>query len=350
MMRLASSPMAACAMLLTGFIALSAMGTSPVAAFKVFFIEPVSSIYGVGELLLKATPLMLCALGLAPGYRANVWNIGAEGQFTLGAIAGGGIGLYCSSASGIWGLPMMLIAGALGGMAWAAIPAYLRLRFRTSEIFVSLMLVYIAQLLLSYLVHGPWRDPAGQNFPQSPPLADNVVLSPLFDGARVNVGFVIALVLAGVSWWFGSITAAGFRLRVGGLAPAAAAYAGISERRNVWLAMMIGGGAAGLAGVCEVAGPIGMLQPIISPGYGFAAIIVAFVGRLHPMGIVLASLLMSALYLGGESAQVELQLPASVTGLFQGTLLFFLLAAELFINFQLRRARQNLVALPAARA
>jgi simple sugar transport system permease protein len=349
-MRLASSPLAAVAMLFTGFIALSALGTSPVAAFKVFFIEPVSSTYGIGELLLKATPLMMCALGLAPGYRANVWNIGAEGQFTLGAITGGGIGLFGTGALGAWSLPTMLVAGVIGGMAWAAIPAYLRVRFRTSEIFVSLMLVYIAQLLLSYLVHGPWRDPAGQNFPQSPAFADNVVLAPLFDGARVNVGFVMALALAGLSWWFGSVTVAGYRMRVGGLAPAAAAYAGISERGNVWLAMMIGGAAAGLAGVCEVAGPIGMLQPIISPGYGFAAIIVAFIGRLHPMGIVLGSLLMSALYLGGESAQVELQLPSSVTGLFQGSLLFFLLAAELFVHFRLRRVPYSPAALPPERA
>jgi general nucleoside transport system permease protein len=335
-MSLASSPLAAVAMLLTGFIALSALGTDPLKAFKVFFVEPVSSLYGVGELLLKATPLMLCALGLAIGYRANVWNIGAEGQFTLGAITGGGVGLYCSDWLGSASLSVMLIAGALGGMAWAAIPAYLRVRFRTSEIFVSLMLVYIAQLLLSYLVHGPWRDPAGQNFPQSPAFSDHATLAPLMDGARVNAGFLIALALAALSWWFGSATAAGFRMRVSGLAPAAAAYAGISERRNVWLAMMIGGATAGIAGVCEVAGPVGMLQPVISPGYGFAAIIVAFVGRLHPVGIVAASILMSALYLGGESAQVELQLPSSVTGLFQGTLLFFLLAAELFIHFRLR--------------
>jgi ABC-type uncharacterized transport system permease subunit len=336
LMSLVSSPLAAAAMLLTGFIALSLLGTDPLKAFKVFFIEPVSSVYGVGELLLKATPLMLCALGLAIGYRANVWNIGAEGQFTLGAITGGGVGLYWSDWLGSGSLIVMLIAGALGGMAWAAIPAYLRVRFRTSEIFVSLMLVYIAQLLLSYLVHGPWRDPAGQNFPQSPPFSDHATLTPLIDGTRVHAGLLIALALAALSWWFGSATAAGFRMRVGGLAPAAAAYAGFSARRNIWLAMLIGGATAGIAGVCEVAGPVGMLQPVVSPGYGFAAIIVAFVGRLHPLGIVLASLLMSALYLGGESAQVELQLPSSVTGLFQGTLLFFLLASELFIHFRLR--------------
>jgi simple sugar transport system permease protein len=339
-MRIASSPIAALAMLATGLVVSGILGRDPVAAFRVFFIEPVDSIYGVGELLLKATPLMLCALGLALSFRANVWNIGAEGQLTIGAISGGGVGVFFGSALGAWAPPVMLAAGVLGGMAWAAIPALLRTRFHTSEIFVSLMLVYIAQLLLSYLVHGPWRDPAGQNFPQSQPLVDGALLAPLIEGSRVNAGFIIALALAGLSWWFGGKTAAGFRLRVAGLAPAAASYAGISERRNIWLAMMISGGAAGLAGVCEVAGPIGMLQPVVSPGYGFAAIIVAFLGRLHPLGVVLASLLMSALYLGGESAQMELQLPASISGLFQAALLFFLLAAELFIGYRLRRARR----------
>ena len=338
-MRLASSPLAALAMLATIFLTLSVLGKDPVAAFKVFFVEPFGSLYGIGELLLKATPLMICALGLAVGYRANVWNIGAEGQFTMGAIAGSGIGLFHGAALGAGALPLMLTAGVLGGMAWAAIPAFLRARFHTSEIFTSLMLVYIAQLFLSYLVHGPWRDPAGQNFPQSQPFPDNALLPPLFDGVRANGGLILALVLAALSWWFGSVTAAGYRMRVSGLAPAAAAYAGISPRWNIWLALMISGGAAGLAGILEVAGPIGVLQPVISPGYGFAAIIVAFVGRLHPIGIVLASLLMSALYLGGESAQIELQLPASVSGLFQGALLFFLLAAELFIHFRLRRLR-----------
>jgi ABC-type uncharacterized transport system permease subunit len=338
-MRIASSPLAALAMLATGLVVFSALGKNPLAAFAVFFVEPLSSWYGVGELLLKATPLMLCALGLALSYQANVWNIGAEGQLTIGAITGGGVGVFYGAALGHWAPALVLAAGVLGGMAWAAIPAFLRSRFRTSEIFVSLMLVYIAQLLLSYLVHGPWRDPAGQNFPQSQPLADAALLPPLFEGVRVNVGFIIALMLAGLSWWFGTATAAGFRMRVGGLAPAAATYAGISARGNVWLALLISGGAAGLAGACEVAGPIGMLQPVVSPGYGFAAIIVAFVGRLHPLGVVLASLLMSALYLGGESAQMELQLPASVSGLFQGALLFFLLAAELFISYRLRRVR-----------
>lgn len=347
-MRVASPLIAALAMLVTGFIIFTMLGKDPWQAFYVFFIKPVSNSYGVGELLLKATPLMLCALGLALGFRANVWNIGAEGQFTIGAITGGGVALYLGDSLGSFALPVMLLAGVLGGMVWAAIPALLRTRFNTNEILVSLMLVYIAELLLSYFVHGPWRDPAGYNFPQSKAFPDNTILPLLMDGARVNIAVIIALVLAAVSWIFSTRTFAGYRMLVAGLAPAAAAYAGFSEKRNIWLAMLIGGGMAGLAGIAEVAGPIGQLQPVISPGYGFAAIIVAFVGRLHPFGIVLAALLMSVLYLGGESAQMEMQLPSSITGLFQGTLLFYLLAADLFIVFRLRRIRRD--PRPAAKA
>ncbi len=241
------------------------------------------------------------------------------------------------AALGKFALPAMLCAGVLGGMAWAAIPAFLRTRFNTSEILVSLMLVYIAQLLLVYLLHGAWRDPEGFNFPQSKVFEDSQILPTLAEGMRANVAFILALALAAISWIFSSRTFAGYRMLVAGLAPAAASYAGFSEKRNIWLALLIGGGAAGLAGISEVAGPIGRLQLSISPGYGFAAIIVAFVGRLHPLGIVLASLLMSLLYLGGESVQLSLQLPSAVTGLFQGTLLFYLLAADLFVGIPAAR-------------
>ncbi|MET0535232.1 MAG: ABC transporter permease [Steroidobacter sp.] len=346
-MSIASPLFAAAAMLVTGFILFSALGKSPAAAFHVFFVEPVASLYGIGELLLKATPLMLCALGLAIGFRANVWNIGAEGQFILGALAGGAVALF-TDGLGIFTLPLMLLAGILGGMAWAAIAAFLRTRFHTSEILVTLMLVYIAQLLLSYFVHGPWRDPAGFNFPQSESFGDHELLPILIEGTRLNAAFIFALLLAALAWLFVSRTFAGFRMRVAGLAPAAAAYAGYSDKGNIWLALMISGGAAGLAGISEVAGPVGLLSPAISPGYGFAAIIVAFVGRLHPLGVVLASLLMSTLYLGGEAAQIELQLPASVTSLFQGVLLFYLLAADLFITFRLRRVTDSKPAPTAA--
>ena len=338
-MRVAAPAIAVAAMLVTGFIAFAFLGKNPLAASYTYFVAPLDSAYGIGELLLKATPLTLCALGLALGFKANVWNIGAEGQFTLGAIAGGGVALFWGPHLGAVAIPVMLLAGALGGMAWAAIPALLRTRFNTSEILVSLMLVYISQLLLAWLVRAPWRDPAGFNFPQSQVFDDGLALPLLFAGARANIGYVLALALAGLSWFFSAKTFAGFRMQVAGLAPAAAQYAGFSGRRNVWLALLLSGATAGLAGICEVAGPIGRLQPSISPGYGFAAIIVAFVGRLQPLGIVLAALLMSLLYLGGESVQLELQLPSAVTGLFQGTLLFYLLAADLFVRFRLRRTR-----------
>jgi simple sugar transport system permease protein len=341
-MQFASPLIAAVAMLVTGFILFSALGKNPVAAFNVFFIEPVSNAYGLGELLLKSTPLMLCAIGLTLGFRANVWNIGAEGQLIVGAIAGGGVALFAPDL-GVFTLPAMLLAGILGGMLWAAIAAWLRTQFHTSEILVTLMLVYIAKLGLSYLVHGPWRDPAGFNFPQSKSFGDSQTLPLLFEGSRVSIAFIIAIVLAVAAAIFVSRSFAGFRMCVAGLAPAAAAYAGYSDKRNIWLALLISGGCAGLAGISEVAGPIGMLSPDISPGYGFAAIIVAFVGRLHPLGVILSSLLMSLLYLGGESAQIELQLPSSVTGLFQGVLLFYLLAADLFINFRLRKVKALVV-------
>ncbi|HET7134649.1 MAG TPA: ABC transporter permease [Casimicrobiaceae bacterium] len=329
---------AALATMAVGFVVFGALGKDPFAALRAFFVSPIATRYGVAELLLKATPLMLIATGLAIGYRANVWNIGAEGQLTLGAIAGGGIALAVGDAP--WPsfvlLPAMFIAGAAAGMAWAAIPAWLRTRFNANEILTSLMLVYVASLLLSWLVHGPWRDPEGYNFPQSKMFDASATLPILIPETRLNAAFLLALVIVALAWIFVRRHVVGFEMRVAGLAPGAANYAGISMQRNVWLGMLAGGACAGLAGVGEAAGPIGQLLPSMSPGYGFAAIIVAFVGRLHPGGIALASVLMSLLYLGGESAQVNLGLPSAVTGLFEGTLLFFLLAADVFVNFRLR--------------
>lgn len=330
--------LATLATLIIGFIVFKAFGKDPVAAFNAFFVQPVATVYGIAELLLKATPLMMIATGLAIGYRANVWNIGAEGQLTMGAIAGGGIALAVGDAQWPAGLllPVMFACGALAGMLWASIPAWLRTRFNANEILTSLMLVYVAALFLSWLIHGPWRDPEGYNFPQSKLFTDNALLPILVTDTRLNAALLLALAITAIAWLFVRRHIVGFEMRVAGLAPAAAHYAGIDANRNVWLGMLAGGACAGLAGVGEAAGPIGQLLPSMSPGYGFAAIIVAFVGRLHPLGIVFASVLMSLLYLGGESAQVNLALPSAVTGLFQGTLLFFLLAADVLVNYRVR--------------
>ena len=308
----------------------------PLRGLQMFFWEPIRSAYGWSEVGLKATPLVLIALGLALCFRSNVWNIGAEGQFIVGALAGGWVAMQADAGSGRSIVVAILAAGVLGGMAWAGITALLRSRFNANEILVSLMLVYVADLLLSYLVYGPWKDPNGYNFPQSISFLAVTKIPRLIEGSRVNIGVLIALGSVHAFWVLLFRTYAGFALQVGGLAPAAARYAGFSSKRALWTALLVSGGMAGLAGALEVAGPLGQLTPYVPAGYGFAAIIVAFVGRLHPVGIVFSGILMSMFYIGGELAQSRLGLPKSITGVFQGLLLFSLLACDTLIHYRLR--------------
>ena len=335
----ASPPLAVLLSALAAAALFAALGRDPALALRTMIVTPLSSAYGLAELGLKATPLLLCAVGIAVGVRANVWNIGAEGQFTIGAISGGGVALWFGDEGGAAVLPLMLLAGVAGGLAWAALAALLRTRFNAHEILTTLMLSYIAIQLLGYLVHGPWQDPDGFSFPQSRQFGPDALLAPLVAGTRLTLASVFALASVPCAAVLLGRTLAGFRLRVAGLAPEAARYAGFGAAGSVWLGLLLGGGLAGLAGVCEVAGPIGQLTPVISPGYGFAAIIVAFLGRLHPVGILLASLLMALLYLGGEQLQVSLQVPLAATGVVQGMLLFFLLATDALVLFRPRLAR-----------
>lgn len=332
-----ASPLLALAITVVIGVALfAALGKDPVRGLAVFFWEPVKSPYAIGELMVKATPLLLIALGLAVCFRSNVWNIGAEGQFVIGAVCAGGVALLAGKGTGGWIVLPILLAGILGGMAWAGITALLRDRFNASEILVSLMLVYVADMVLSYLVYGPWKDPAGYNFPQSKTFEAATQIPRLMQGSRVSIGLLMALFGALALWVFLFRTRAGFAQQVGGLAPAAARFAGFSSRRALWTALLVSGAAAGLAGALEVAGPIGQLTPYVPAGYGFAAIIVAFVGRLHPGGMVFSAVLMSMFYIGGELAQSRLGLPKSLTGVFQGLLLFSLLACDTLIAYRVR--------------
>ncbi len=334
-----ASPLIALALtVVLGVILFSALGKDPIRGLQMFFVEPIKSGYAWGEIAIKATPLALIALGLALCYRSNVWNIGAEGQFVLGAIFAGGVAMQADAQSSRWIVVAILIAGVLGGMLWAGIVALLRHRFNANEILVSLMLVYVADLLLSYLVYGPWKDPKGYNFPQTVSFAAATKIPKLFEGTRAHIGVWIALGAAALGWLLLFRTYAGFALQVGGLAPAAARYAGFSSGRSLWMALMMSGGLAGLAGALEAAGPLGQLTPHVPAGYGFAAIIVAFVGRLHPVGVLFAAVLMSMFYIGGELAQSRMGLPKSITGVFQGLLLFALLAADTLIHYRLRWA------------
>ncbi|MEZ7836166.1 MAG: ABC transporter permease [Burkholderiaceae bacterium] len=338
----AASP--ALALLITVAIGMGifvALGKDPVQGLQVFFWEPIKSSYAISELLLKATPLLLIAVGLAVCFRSNVWNIGAEGQYIVGAIAAGGVALMATPDTSGWIVVPILLAAIAGGMAWGGIVALLRDRFNANEILVSLMLVYVAVQLLQYMVYGPWKDPNGYNFPQTKTFESATQIPKLMGGSRVTIGLLLALAGAGGMWVYLYRTRAGFAQQVGGMAPAAARYAGFSARKGLWTALLISGGFAGLAGGLEVAGPIGQLTPYVPAGYGFAAIIVAFVGRLHPAGAVFSALLMSMFYIGGELAQSRMGLPKSITGVFQGLLLFSLLACDVLIAKQItwRRAQ-----------
>ncbi|HEX2011744.1 MAG TPA: ABC transporter permease [Roseateles sp.] len=335
-MSLASPLLALAVTVLLGLGLFVLLGKDPLRGLQMFFWEPIRNAYAWSELGIKATPLVLIALGLALCFRSNVWNIGAEGQFIVGALAGGWVAMQATPDTGRGIVVLILLAGVAGGMAWAALTALLRDRFNANEILVSLMLVYVADLLLGYLVYGPWKDPNGYNFPQTISFLAATKVPRLVEGWRANIGVLIALVSVLGFWLLLFRTYAGFALQVGGLAPAAARYAGFSSRRALWTALLLSGGMAGLAGALEAAGPLGQLTPHVPAGYGFAAIIVAFVGRLHPVGIVFSAILMSMFYIGGELAQSRLGLPKSITGVFQGLLLFTLLACDTLIHYRLR--------------
>lgn len=321
--------------LITGSIIFSIMGFNPFFALHTFFISPISTTYGISELLVKATPLALIATGLAFCFKNNIYNIGAEGQLTMGAIFGGGIGIYFHDTNSFWLLPLMIIGGAIGGSLWAMIPALLKNKFNTNEILTSLMLVYVALFILDYLVVGPWRDPEGYSFPKTRSFSDSGRMPLLFEGLRIHIGLIITLILIFISWFVFAKTIFGFQLKVSGFSPIAARYAGFNQKILIYLAFGICGAFAGIAGLAEVSGPIGLLYRDISPNYGFTAIIVAFLGRLHPLGIIFASLVIALTYLGAEDAQLFMQIPAAVGFLFQGLVLFYLLGADFLVKYKL---------------
>jgi len=321
--------------LITGSIIFSIMGFNAFFALHTFFISPISTTYGISELLVKATPLALIATGLAFCFKNNIYNIGAEGQLTMGAIFGGGIGIYFHDTNSFWLLPLMIIGGAIGGSLWAMIPALLKNKFNTNEILTSLMLVYVALFILDFLVVGPWRDPEGYSFPKTRSFSDSGRMPLLFEGLRIHIGLIITLILIFISWFVFAKTIFGFQLKVSGFSPIAARYAGFNQKILIYLAFGICGAFAGIAGLAEVSGPIGLLYRDISPNYGFTAIIVAFLGRLHPLGIIFASLVIALTYLGAEDAQLFMQIPAAVGFLFQGLLLFYLLGADFLVKYKL---------------
>jgi simple sugar transport system permease protein len=333
-----ASPLIAIALTLATMAILFALaGKSPLQALVVYFVQPLTDSYSLQEIAVKASPLVLIAVGLSLCYLANAWNIGAEGQFLMGAVAGSWLAVVTQGTeAGPWVLPVMLVLAALAGATWALIPALCKVRFGASEILVSLMLVYVADLLLDYLVRGPWRDPNGFNFPTTAEFDSVATVPLLIEGTRFHAGVVLTLaVVVAVAVLLGR-TVKGFEIRVVGAAPRAARFGGFNADQLVILTFAVSGALAGLAGIIEVAGPVGHLQPGISPGYGFTAIIVAFLGRLNPVGILIAGLFLALTFIGGEQAQIAMKVPLDMTKVFQGILLFYVLACDSLILYRLR--------------
>lgn len=320
-----------------GGLLFAALGKNPFDGLFYYFIDPLREVWSVHELAIKAAPLILIAVGLSVCYLSNNWNIGAEGQFIMGGIFGSMLPIMFPDLQNAFILPLMLLLGMLGGALYGSIPALLKTRFNTNEILTSLMLVYVAQFFLDWLVRGPWRNPQGNNFPETRRFHIDAVLPEIWpDSGRANWGIVFAIIAAIIVWYLISRTLKGFEVRVLGSSPRAGRFAGFSAKRMVFFAFMLSGALAGLAGISEVSGAIGQLRPVISPGYGFTAIIVAFLGRLNPLGIVAAGLVLALTYLGGEAAQISLGLSDKVARVFQGLLLFFVLGCDTLIHYRIR--------------
>ena len=342
----AISPLIALALtIIAGAVLFSLLGKNPGTALYYYFIDPLRETWSLHELAIKAAPLILIAVGLSMCYLSNNWNIGAEGQFILGAIAGSILPVMFPQFQNAFVLPLMLLMGIIGGAAYAAIPALLKARFNTNEILTSLMLVYVAQLFLDWLVRGPWRNPEGFNFPETRTFHQFAVLPEILPASgRANLGFVFAILAAIAVWFMLTRTLKGFEVKVIGQSPRAGRFAGFSQSRMIFFAFLLSGALAGLAGISEVSGTIGQLRPTISPGYGFTAIIVAFLGRLNPLGIVAAGLILALTYLGGEAAQISVGLSDKVVRAFQGMILFFVLACDTLILYRIRIVRPQAAA------
>ena len=344
----ALSPLVAVVLtMLAGGLMFALLGKNPVEAMRTIFWDPVFgefAWYFRGQLLVKAGPLILIAVGLAMGFRAGIWNIGAEGQYIVGALFGAAAGLAFYPSESALIFPLIIVCGALGGFAWAMIPAFLRIRFGTNEILVSLMLVYVAENLLASAAVGWLRNPDAVGFPGSRNLSrwEAAANPELIAGTGMHWGVVMALVAVIFAQILLTRHLMGFQIRLTGASPRAAGFAGVRPARLVVFCLGAAGMLAGLAGLFEVTGPAGQISIDFASGYGFTAIIVAFLGRLNPLGILAGGVLMTLTYVGGDNAASNLGLPSAAISAFQGMLLFFLLGIDVLTNFRIRFGQRSL--------
>jgi simple sugar transport system permease protein len=325
--------------MLLGAVVFSLLGYDGVGAVREIFLSPLVNSYKWQDLAVKAAPLVIIAVGLSIAYRANVWNIGAEGQYIVGAICGTGVGILTNDMTGWWIMPLMMLAGAAGGAAYAAVPAFLRVRFKVNEILTTLMLTYASVYLLNYLLAGPFKSPTSMGQPQTVMFSADQSLPYIIPGTIVQLNAPIAILVALAVWLMFSRSIFGFQIRVVGSAPHAARYGGFSADRTIWLAMLLSGGLAGFAGILEAMGPVGRLILQFPANYGFTAIIVAFLGRLHPLGAMLAGIMIAITFVGGEMAQITIKLPFAAVGIFQAMMLFLILASDILVRYRIRSVR-----------
>ncbi len=323
------------AIMLLGIIIFDGLGyDGPQAVWELFF-TPVLDVYKWRDVASKAAPLIIIALGLSLGNQAKIWNIGAEGQYILGAIGAAGVAFVTQSVTGFWIIPLMILVGMVLGAIYAAVPAVLRTRYGVSEVLSSLMFVYVSLQLLSYLITGPWKDPDGHNFPQTAQLTDAQLLPHELWDSGIPPGLLVALIGAVIFYIIVSRTVFGFSVRAIGEAPHAARYGGFSSNGIVWATLMISGAMAGLAGVLELM-QLTRLNLGYPSGYGFTAIIVSLLGRSHPIGVFIAGIVLAITYVGGQVAQTVVHVPNATAGLFQALLLFAILASDLLVRYRIR--------------
>jgi ABC-type uncharacterized transport system permease subunit len=315
------------------FIAVN--GMNPIPVYKKMFTGAFGTEYGITETLVKSIPLLLCGLGVAIAYRISVWNIGAEGQFAAGAMAATAVTIYMPNLPGVLIIPSMIVLSIVAGGIWGLLTAIPRTYFQVNELVSSLMLNYVALLAMDYFVFGPWKDPQGMNFPGTPIFTEAQSL-PVLGDTRLHLGLVFGIIAVILYFLFIKYTRWGYELRLIGANPEAARNAGIRISRHILLVMLISGGLAGLAGMAEVSGVSHRLMYGISPGYGYTAIIVAWLAKLHPVGLIISSFLFGGLIVGGYSVQT-IGLPSSISEMLQGAILFFLIAGGTISKFRIRK-------------
>jgi len=321
--------------MLIGIVVFDLIGIDGFRAVVDIFLSPLLASYKWQDVAVKAAPLVIIALGLAVGNRAQVWNIGAEGQYIIGALCAAGVGIAFGATGGVLVVALMVLAGIVGGGAWAAVPAALRTRYNVNEILSSLMLTYVALQVLGYLVGGPWKDPNGRNFPATAPLVDSQTL-PVWGTSTVHLGVAVAVILPFVFWFLMTRSVFGFQIRVVGSAPHAARHGGFDGKQTIWAALVISGAMAGLAGALEFTGVLHKIDLGFPSGYGFTAIIVSFLGRLNPIGCLIAGIVLAVTYVGGQMAQTSVHIPNSTAGIFQAMMLFFILASDILVRYRVR--------------